>query len=140
MARIAKLKIRRLRNGRFIIEEPSELHGGKRHQSTFTRKADAELRLLELKALKSNRGGIREAQQMLLDAGLQVSLLSVVEEYIAQHTARTKSISLEALFRLYIASKDTAHPKYLSDLQQTLHKCDHVLQSRAVCDIGTTDI
>jgi integrase len=141
MARIAKLKIRKLKDGRFIIEEPTELHGGKRHQSTFSRKSDAELRLLEIKALKSNRGGAREAQQLLLEARLQVSLLTVVEQYIADHRRREQSIRLQTLFEQYIASKsETAHPKYLSDLRQTLNKFDLALRESMVSEIDTVTV
>jgi hypothetical protein len=125
MARIAKLQIRKLKDGRFIIEEPTELHNGERVQRTFTSRSKAELRLAELKRMRSNFGGsltamsssrIAEASEAYkrLDASeFKVSLLAVVESFLASHKRRNKSISLEALFEQYIATKGTAHPKYI---------------------------
>jgi integrase len=151
MARIAKLQIRKLKNGRWIIEEPTELHDGERVQSTFASKPKAEKRLAELKAMKSNFGGslatmspprIAEASEAYkkLDASkLKVSLLTVVESYLAEHGRRNQSISLEALFEQYLAIKEKAHPKYISDIRQTLNKFS-ALKQTTVSDITTDNV
>jgi len=151
MARIAKLQIRKLKDGRWIIEEPTELHNGVRVQSTFTSRSKAELRLAELKTMRSNFGGslatmsssriaeASEAYKRLDTSELKVSLLAVVESYLADHGRRNKSISLESLFEQYIATKGTAHPKYISDMRQTLNKF-LALKQTTVSDITTDDV
>ena len=151
MARTAKLKIRKLKDGRFIIEEPTELHNGKRHQSTFTSRSKAELRLAELRTMRANFGGslsvmsstriadANEAYKRLSEAGIQISLLAAVDAYIAEHKKRSQSVSLEALFDQYIASKETAHPKYRSELRTALDKFPYLKQVM-VSDISTNDI
>ncbi len=139
MARIAKLKIRKLKDGRFMIEEPTELHNGKRVQKTFTSKARAELHLAKLKVMKANYGVTRDPYKLLDAAGFEVSLLTVVEEWIASKKQSNRSVSLEALFEEYITTKEKAHPKYLSDLRQTLKKFT-ALKPMMVSNIGTTEV
>jgi hypothetical protein len=70
-------------------------------------------------------------------SGINVNLLEAVRAYVEDHKQRNQSVSLEELFRRYVAQKERS-PKFVEGFKQTL-RCfpDHSL---IVSDLKSQDV
>lgn len=120
---------------------------GKRRQLFFSTKQEAATKAEQLKARKANfgiLGSSLSAQQIaesgeaykMLD-GIGVTLLDAVRAYIADHTQRNQSVTLDELFRQQIARKPRLD-SYHKDWKGTLRLFPDT--SVMVSDIKTADI
>jgi hypothetical protein len=113
---------------------PQDSPIGKLQNPRLKTQKEARTTADQYKALRANFGGLAttldsnriaeavEAFKRLDASGLQESLPSVVDQFLANHDRRNQSISREVLFEQYITTKEKAHPKYIADIWQTLDK------------------
>jgi integrase len=122
---------------------------GKRQRSFFRSKKEAETFCQAQRIRLENYGrnsstltpGEQEEAAIVLERlePYNVTLNTVVADFIARHEARTRSVPFKTLFDRFIANKKNRSKAYLRALRYTLVRFGG-LHDRNVCDIEPADI
>jgi integrase len=135
---------------RWIVNVPPALSDtGKRRQIFFEHKGEAQSACEVLKIRRDNFAHSLNwlTPSRIAEAGeafeilepLGIGLLDAVRHFVAEHTARTTSVTFRTLFEMYLAEKSDRHPRYLSQLKFTLKRMP-TLHDRMVSDISHREI
>jgi integrase len=122
---------------------------GKRQRHFFKTEQEAETfaqsQRIRLDNYGSNSSTLTPGQQEQAAIAFEklapynVTLNTVVADFIARHDARAKSVTFKALFERFTESKKNRSEAYLTSLKYTLPRFAR-LHDRNVCDIGPADI
>jgi hypothetical protein len=134
----------------WVVSVPPSLSDtGKRSQRFFRTKNEAQNMCEDLKFRRFKFGhSLRNMTPELIaeasEAGdilapFNISLLTAVRAFVADYQASHASVSLQALFAMFIEEKHDRHPSYLAQLRMTLRRMPQ-LQEKMVSDIDHHEI
>ena len=151
MARPLELKPYRLADGAWQVNVTSRLSPtGKRQRLRFYSRPAALAHIERLKAQKDNLSALSYilSPAQLLDAasafellgtGSDVNLTDVVRTYLELGKVRTASITLAALFDLFLEAKKQRSKAYLRDIAWARKRLAQ-FEEKLVCDVSRNDI